>query len=192
VFAACRGARIGDVINTQAASLTAGTDWVTYTIGGNDAGFSSVIRECAQPSWASDCHAEIDRAQAYIANILPARLDAVNRAIESRSPHAKVVALSYPRLFMGADCDAGTFFGPDEQTRLDTTAKMLRDEIRAAARRAGANFVFRDAIPRFAGHAVCDDIEWVNGLSDPVGESYHPNRAGHASGYGPLVRSVLG
>ena len=32
----------------------------------------------------------------------------------------------------------------------------------------------------FVGHAVCDDVEWLNGLSNPVGESYHPNVAGHS------------
>src|SRR3954468_20217776 len=39
VHAACAGAKTGDVINTQSANLTSTTNWVTYTIGGNDAGF---------------------------------------------------------------------------------------------------------------------------------------------------------
>ena len=180
------------MINTQSAQLTSGTNWVTYTIGGNDAGFSSVITECAQPWWSSDCDGAIDGAQAYITNTLPGRLDLVNNKIKSKSPTAKVIVLSYPRLFMGEDCNAGTFFSPDEETRLNQTADMLRDKIRAAATRAGANFVFKDAIPPFVGHAVCDSVEWLNGLSNPVGESYHPNRTGHASGYTPLVRAVLG
>ena len=77
-------------------------------------------------------------------------------------------------------------------SRLNTTADMLRDKLRAAATRAGTNFVFRDAIPGFVGHAVCSSSEWINGLSNPTSESYHPNRSGHASGYTPLVRSVLG
>ena len=192
VHAACGGAKTGDVINTQSASLTSSTNWVTYTIGGNDAGFSSVITECAQPWWSSDCNGAIDGAQAYISGTLPGRLDLVNNKIKSKSPTAKVIVLSYPRLFMGEDCNAGTFFSPDEETRLNQTADMLRDKIRAAATRAGTNFVFKDAIPPFIGHAVCDDVEWLNGLSNPVGESYHPNRTGHSSGYKPLVTSVTG
>ena len=192
VHAACGGAKTGDVINTQSASLTSGTNWVTYTIGGNDAGFSSVITECAQPWWSSDCNGAIDAAQSYITNTLPGRLDLVNNKIKSKSPTAKVVVLSYPRLFMGEDCNAGTFFSGDEMTRLNTTANMLRDRIRDAATRAGANFVFKDAIPPFVGHAVCSDTEWINGLSNPVSESYHPNRTGHSSGYTPLVRAVTG
>ena len=103
-----------------------------------------------------------------------------------------MIVLSYPRLFMGEDCDAATFFSSDEEARLNRTANMLRKRLRAAATRAGTNFVFKDAIPPFIGHAVCDSVEWLNGLESPVGESYHPNRAGHARGYAPLVRSVLG
>jgi len=192
VHAACSGAKTGDVINTQSTSLTSTTNWVTYTIGGNDAGFSSVITECAQPWWSSDCNGAIDQAQAYITNTLPGRLDLVNNKIKTRSPTAKVIVLSYPRLFMGEDCNAGTWFSPDEETRLNQTADMLRDKIRAAATRAGTNFVFKDAIPPFVGHAICDSTEWLNGLSNPIGESYHPNRTGHSSGYKPLVTSVTG
>ena len=192
VHAACGGAKTGDVINTQSSSLTSGTNWVTYTIGGNDAGFSSVITECAQPWWSSNCNAAIDGAQSYITNTLPGRLDLVNNKIKSLSPTAKVIVLSYPRLFMGEDCNAGTWFSADEMTRLNTTANMLRDKLRDAATRAGANFVFKDAIPPFVGHAVCDSPEWVNGLSNPISESYHPNRTGHSIGYTPLVRAVLG
>jgi len=192
VHAACSGAKTGDVINTQSASLTADTNWVTYTIGGNDAGFSSVITECAKPSWASDCNAAIDGAQNYINNTLPGRLDLVNNKIKSLSPSAKVIVLDYPRLFNGEDCNAGTFFSPSEETRLNQTADMLRDKLSQAATRAGANFLFRDVIPPFVGHAGCDNPEWIHGLSNPVGESYHPKTTGHASGYYPVVHATTG
>jgi hypothetical protein len=192
VHAACAGAKTGDVINTQSSSLTSDTNWVTYTIGGNDAGFSSVITTCAYPSWASDCNGAIDKAQAYITNTLPVQLDQVNNTIKSRSPSAEVIVLDYPHLFMGEDCNAGTWFSPSEETRLNQTADMLRDQLSAAATRAGANFVFRDVIPPFIGHAICDPVEWINGLSNPVGESYHPNTLGHSSGYYPVVHAVTG
>ncbi|HEX8159700.1 MAG TPA: SGNH/GDSL hydrolase family protein [Solirubrobacteraceae bacterium] len=192
VNATCSGAKTGDILNTQYTSLTSGTDWVTYTIGGNDAGFSDVIFECAQPWWSSDCNGAIDGAQAYIKNTLPGRLDLVNNKIKSRSPSAKVIVLDYPHLFQGEDCNAGTFFSPDEETRLNQTADMLRTQISAAATRAGANFIFRDVIPPFVGHAICDSVEWINGLSSPTSESYHPNRSGQSSGYYPAVHAVTG
>ena len=192
VQAACSGAKTGDILNTQAASLTADTNWVTYTIGGNDAGFSSVITECAKPGWASNCDGAINTAQSYITNTLPGRLDLVNNKIKSMSVSARVIVLDYPHLFQGEDCNAGTWFSPAEETRLNQTADMLRTQLQNGASRAGTNFVFKDVIPPFIGHAVCDSTEWLNGLSNPVGESYHPNTLGHSQGYTPVVRSVLG
>jgi lysophospholipase L1-like esterase len=197
VDAACAGAKTGDILSTQAASLTADTNWVSYTIGGNDAGFKTVVTQCALPSWASECNRAINGAQAYVKNTLPGRLDQVNNTIKSRSPGAKVVVLDYPRAFNGTDCNALTFFSPSEETRLNQMADMLKNTLSAAAARAGANFVFRDVIPAFIGHAICDggggsSTEWINGLSNPVGESYHPKIAGHANGYYPAIHAVTG
>ena len=42
-FVACSGAKTTDVMNNQISSVTSDTKIVTITIGGNDAGFSSVI-----------------------------------------------------------------------------------------------------------------------------------------------------
>jgi len=192
VFAACSGAKTADVLNNQVSNVTSTTRWVTITIGGNDAGFSSVITTCAQPGWLSNCDGAINNAQTFIRNTLPGRLDQVYGAIKSRAPTATVIVLSYPRLFMGVDCNLGTFFSGTEMTRLNQTADLLRDVTSARAAAAGANFRFKDAIPPFVGHAVCSSTEWLNGLSNPIGESYHPNRTGHSSGYAPLVRSVMG
>jgi lysophospholipase L1-like esterase len=197
VDAACAGATTSSLLSSQVSSVTSDTNWVTYTIGGNDAGFSSVITECALPSWASDCNGAINNAQNVIKNTLPGRLDEVNNAIKSRAPSAKVIVLDYPHLFNGEDCNALTWFSPSEETRLNETADQLKSVISAAATRAGSNFVFRDVIPAFIGHAVCDggggsSTEWINGLSNPTGESYHPKVTGHADGYYPAVHGVTG
>jgi lysophospholipase L1-like esterase len=197
VDAACSGATTSSLLSSQVSSVTSDTNWVTYTIGGNDAGFSNVIIECALPSWASDCNGAINTAQGIIKNTLPGRLDEVNDAIKSRAPSANVIALDYPRLFNGEDCNAFTWFSPSEETRLNETADQLRNTIIAAATRAGSNFTFRDVIPAFIGHAVCDggggsSTEWINGLSNPTGESYHPKVTGHADGYYPAVHGVTG
>jgi lysophospholipase L1-like esterase len=197
VHAACSGATTSDLLNNQVSSVTSDTNWVSYTIGGNDAGFSSVITTCAEPSWASDCDGAIDKAQAFITNTLPGRLDTVNNAIKSRAPNAKVVVLDYPRLFNGTDCNAFTWFSSHEMTRLNQTADMIKSVEQAAATRAGANFLFRDVIPPFIGHAVCDggsgsSTEWINGLSNPVSESYHPKITGHANGYYPVLHATTG
>ena len=188
-FRACSGAKIPDVTNTQLSALSSTTAYVTISVGGNDAGFSSVLTECAQPGWMSDCNGAIDTAQAYINNTLPGKLSTLYASIRAKAPNAKVVVVGYPRIFNGEDCNAGTWFSPSEQTRLNSTADLLNSKTSAQASAKG--FSFANPTSRFVGHAVCDDVEWLNGLSNPISESYHPNRTGHSSGYTPLVSPLL-
>jgi len=188
-FRACSGATIPDVTNTQLGALTTATNYVTISIGGNDAGFADVLTECATPWWAGDCDGAIDAAQAFINNTLPGQLATLYASIRAKAPNATVVVVGYPRIFMGEDCNAGTWFSPEEQTRLNQTADLLNAQTQSAT--AAHGFTFANPTSRFIGHAVCDDPEWINGLSWPIDESYHPNQDGQASGYTPTVSPVL-
>ncbi len=188
-FRACSGAEVADVTNTQLSALSASTSYVTISVGGNDAGFADVLTECATPWWAGDCDGAIDDAQAFINTTLPGRLSTLYASIQSSAPNARVVVVGYPRIFMGEDCNAGTWFSPEEQTRLNQTADLLNS--RTATQASAKGFSFANPTSRFVGHAVCDDVEWINGLSNPVSESYHPNKPGHASGYTPTVSPLL-
>jgi lysophospholipase L1-like esterase len=184
-FVACAGAKTGDVLEHQLGPLNRRTRWVTISIGGNDAGFAPVVKECAKPEWASDCEGEVRRARRFIRNELPTRLEAVYRAISRRTPRrAKLIAVGYPRLFNGEDCNGATFFDADDMVMLNETADLLARVQRRSARRRGFRFV--DPRAAFIGHAVCDDVEWINGLSNPPGESYHPNVLGNRA-YARLV-----
>jgi lysophospholipase L1-like esterase len=188
-FRACSGAKVADVTNTQLSALSASTAYVTISVGGNDAGFADVLTECATPWWAGDCNGAIDDAQAFINTTLPGRLGTLYASIRSKAPHAKVVVVGYPRIFMGEDCNAATWFSPEEEARLNQTADLLNSRTQTAA--AARGFSFANPTSRFIGHAVCDDVEWINGLSNPIGESYHPNKPGHSSGYTPTVSPLL-
>jgi lysophospholipase L1-like esterase len=188
-FQACSGAKVTDVTGKQLGTLSSGTAYVTLSVGGNDAGFSSVITECAQPGWMSNCDGAINTAQSYINNTLPGTLSTLYASIRSKAPNAKVVIVGYPRIFNGEDCNAGTWFSPTEETRLNQTADLLNSKLSAAASAKG--FGFANPTTKFIGHAVCDDVEWLNGLSNPVSESYHPNKLGQSSGYKPVVSGLL-
>ncbi|MEV5961210.1 SGNH/GDSL hydrolase family protein [Kribbella sp. NPDC051952] len=188
-FVACSGARVADVTANQLPSVTSSTNIVSVQVGGNDAGFSSVITECAKPSWLGDCTTAVANAQAIINNTLPGRLTGLYGSIRSRASSARVVVVGYPRLFNGTDCNAGTFFSPDEMTRLNATADLLNSKVAAAASAAGFSFV--NPTSAFIGHAVCGSPEWINGLSNPVSESYHPNVTGQAN-FANLVEPALG
>lgn len=187
-FAACAGARVPDVRNNQLGSLSGTTSYVTVSVGGNDAGFSDVITQCALP-WPYTCTTQISNAQSFIRNTLPGLLDGLYSAIRTRAPNARVVVVGYPRLFNGEECNVGARISPAEQSALNQTADLLATT--TAGRAAAHGFAFVDVRSRFTGHAVCDDVEWINGLSNPVGESYHPNVAGHSAGYTPLVETAL-
>jgi lysophospholipase L1-like esterase len=188
-FKACSGATTSSVTNSQLSAVVSTTKYVTISVGGNDAGFSSVLTECAQPGWISNCGGAINTAQSFINNTLPGRLSTLYASIRSRAPSAVVVVTGYPRIFQGEDCNAATWFSPSEETRLNQTADLLNAKLSAAASAKG--FKFANPTSRFIGHAVCDDVEWINGLSNPISESYHPNKLGQSSGYKPLVSPLL-
>lgn len=185
-FQACSGAKTTDVLNNQVGALDSSTNYVTITVGGNDAGFSHVITQCALPFY--NCTPDITNAENYMKNSLPAALDSVYTQIAERSPSAHVVVVGYPRLFNGVECNPFARISPAEQSQLNGAADLLDATIKAAAGKRG--FAFVDPRAAFTGHAVCDSTEWINGLSNPVSESYHPNRLGHV-GYTNLVAPAL-
>jgi len=185
-FASCSGARVADVRSKQLGSLNASTSMVTVQVGGNDAGFANVITSCARP-WPWTCWGDIDEANRIIRDVLPGRLDALYTDIRNRAPNAKVVVVGYPRLFNGEECNALARISPEEQQRLNQTADLLASTI--SARASAHGFTFVDVRSAWVGHAVCDSVERVNGLSNPIMESYHPNVAGHRDGYAPAVRA---
>lgn len=185
---ACSGATTADVLRDQVSSLTSSTRYVSITIGGNDLGFSSVITECALPSWFSHCTQAINGGLTVLRTRLPARIDTVLGTIRTRSPRAKVVVAGYPHLFNGEDCSFATFFSASEMRRINTATDELNALLRTKATDARMTYV--DPVPSFSGHAVCDDPEWINGLSYPTVNSFHPKVAGYQA-YARLVGPAL-
>ena len=186
-FVACSGATTTDVMNNQIASVTAATNIVTISIGGNDLGFASIIANCT----LLDCNSQLTSTKASADASLTPKLDTVYTAIQSRAPGARVVVLGYPRLFSTSSCLGTTGVSASERSN----ANLLADEIdRITAREAARyGFTYKSAIASWTGHAVCSSSAWLNGLNLlNTTESYHPNRSGHSSGYLPLVRQVVG
>lgn len=186
---ACAGATTTDVAATQLAALSGTTGYVTVSVGGNDIGFGDVLTQCALPGWMSNCDRAIDTALTRVNTVLPGPLSALYRDIRAKAPNARVVVVGYPRLFNGTDCHPLTFFSSHEMTRLNAGADALNAQLRALATAAG--FGFADPVPTFAGHAVCSASPYLTNLTLPVGQSFHPNQAGHRYGYTPAVSTPL-
>ena len=184
---ACSGAKTGDVIN-QSAALASSTNLVTVQVGGNDAGFTDVITTCTFGS-DQDCINRVNQSKTYIANTLPGLLTNVYGTIRSKSPSARVVVLGYPRLYkVPGTCNVG--LSDTKRAAINSGSDALHNTI--SARAGAAGFTYIDVRGVFTGHEICSSSWWLNSLSWPVEESYHPNRAGHQSGYLPALRSVVG
>lgn len=186
-FVACSGAVTGDIVNSQAAAATSSTNLVTLTIGGNDIGFSSLIVSCT----TLGCQSQIDSSNAKITNELPAKLDAAYSAIRSRAPNARVVVLGYGRPFAHRTCLAATGVSLSEEDQLNALTDHLNSTI--AARAAAWGFSYANVNTYWVGHDVCASTPFTNGLTLlHTADSYHPTRAGYASGDVPAVRAIIG
>ncbi|AKA03003.1 lipase [Streptomyces noursei ZPM] len=185
-FAACSGARTGDVVSGQLGALGSATSLVSITIGGNDAGFADTMTTCALQG-ESACLARIDQARTYIKNTLPGKLDTVYAAITNKAPSARVVALGYPHFYkLNGVCVGG--LTEKSRTAINAAADDINGVI--AKRAADHGFAFADVNSTFAGHELCSGSPWLHSVTYPVDESYHPTAAGQASGYLPVFGSA--
>jgi lysophospholipase L1-like esterase len=186
-FQACSGAKTTDVNSRQLGTLSSTTSLVTITIGGNDAGFSEVIINCAL--YYFTCGSAISNANSFIQNKLPALLETTYNDIRSRATAAHVVVLGYPHLFTseGTTCNVN-FLTSSHERELNHTGDLLDGVI--SGRAAAHGFTFVDSRNAFLPHEVCSSSEWLNGQSNPLMESYHPNISGQAD-FTSQVETVL-
>ncbi|MER7764388.1 SGNH/GDSL hydrolase family protein [Streptomyces sp. NPDC097619] len=186
-FTACSGARTGDVTAGQLGPLDSGTDLVSITIGGNDAGFADVMTTCVLQS-ESTCLNRINQAKAYVDGTLPGKLDAVYRAIRAKAPAARVVVLGYPRFYkLNGSCLAG--LSETERAAINGASDHLNAATEKRARDHG--FAWGSVVGTFTGHEICSSSSWLHSVNwTNIGESYHPTAAGQSGGYYPVFNST--
>lgn len=186
-FEACSGAKTSDVIKNQLGPLSSTTSLVTITIGGNDAGFSEVMLNCAL--YYFTCGSSIKEADEFIEKTLPGLLKTTYKDISERATKAFVVVLGYPHLFTseGTTCNVN-FLTSGHEKELNHSADLLDGVIRKAAEAAG--FTFVDPREAFLSHEICSSDEWLNGQSNPLSESYHPNTQGQEE-FASEIEAVL-
>jgi lysophospholipase L1-like esterase len=165
-------------------------DFVLIGVGGNDAGFADMIKECLR-----DCLNDYEFVSGTLANInnyVFRQVRQTLRGLRERFPAATVVAFGYPDVIGDPDqpC-ASTGLGPwklnhDELVWLrDHVLPALNSAIADAAAEAGV--VYADIMDSTEGHELCSasDDRWINGVrgGDDEGvfgkESFHPNQRGH-------------
>ena len=176
----------------QLDHLSASTGLVTFSIGGNDAGFAKILSECATQPPFSNCSSDKEVTDPVDSTIdaLAGKgkqdgaysYDTVMSDIATRAPNATVVAVGYPRMFtpQGAGqilpvpgrCEGVT--KADQRWINARTNELNADG--AAAQRHG--YQFTDPSGSFAGHELCgQQTSWFQGLISDG--RFHPDADGH-------------
>ena len=184
-------------LRPQADFVTPDVDLVLFTLGGNDAGFASIVQNCFVPltRTSSGCKARVDAARALLPTIQERGLAAIAglRAHGLRDD-AKLVQLGYPYLQVDNDF---TLSDPPGYPAGDQV-RALVDEgnaaIAAIVPRANAGhpgqMTFLAGVPqKFAGHEpdastpMGNPARWINQIGDgnAIEVFYHPNRLGHTA-----------
>jgi lysophospholipase L1-like esterase len=190
VSVACSGATTADVLSSQVSALSASTTLVSITIGGNDAGFSSVMETCVLES-TSSCLKSVTASEAYVADELPARLDTTLATIKDDAPAAKIVVLGYPDLYDLSKSGSCIGLSTADRTALNQGAGDLDSALASAAAAEGDTFT--DVRSEFAGHEICDSSSWLHSVDIfSISSSYHPTAAGQELGYLPAFTSATG
>lgn len=197
-FDACAGARTPDFYQpgkeaAQLNHLNSSTSLVTFSIGGNDAGFSTLFSKCVTAAPFTNCSGnkevseQVDGAIDALAGKTTragiTSYDTIMTDITARAPSATVVAVGYPRMFTprGAGqilpvpgrCEGVTKV---DQRWINAKANEINAAASAAAQRHGHRFT--DPSASFAGHELCgQQSSWFDGLINDG--RFHPNTNGH-------------
>ncbi|WP_166846557.1 SGNH/GDSL hydrolase family protein [Isoptericola sp. BMS4] len=193
----CGGASTDDLfapqhpgVPAQLDAVTAGTDLVTLTIGGNDGStFVGALLACGSAGVLSAGHGnpcERLYGDRFTAQVEQDTYPAVRRAlreIRERAPHADVVVLGYPWILPPEQgCFAKLPIARGDVPYLRDLQATLDDVIERAAAETGATFV--DLSGRSEGHDACApaDERWIEPLL--LGTNVvpvHPNARGEAA-----------
>jgi lysophospholipase L1-like esterase len=171
---------------------------VTVSIGGNDMGFSDILKQCVTPIPTKlTCYSTYEDRQELvnlINNTVFPNLVKTYAAIKKASPTGtRIYTIGYPQIAMaGGDCGVNVALNDDEVLFSQQIINYLDGVIARAAAKSGVYYV--NTQNAFDGHRLCEagpgDGVAVNGLTagndrpkqigGPLGdESYHPTVFGH-------------
>jgi len=194
----CNGATTDNIRHTlqngappQIYSVTADTQLVTMTIGGNDINYTSSTFACAGTPADEHCAANLDQAAIDAAvSQLPDKLTATIAAVKARAPQAAIVLVTYPRVFPVDAVNCRELELSAEDTNyLATLGQTLEDIFVSVASSQG--ILIADSYVLAAGHGPCVEPvseRWVNGNTvASSGIRYHPTAEAHEE----MARLVL-
>ncbi|MFI6759320.1 SGNH/GDSL hydrolase family protein [Micromonospora sp. NPDC050417] len=199
----------GEMSQLDKGYLDENTTLVVFSIGGNDARFADIVKQCVldpvglcqNDTLEGDNKPLAEMTIDRINGPIKASIRTVLRQIHERAPNAKIMLMGYPRLLENhGTCIFG--IGAAEAPWLNSTADYLAakmDEAVQEVKAEGVQVWFGNPIARFAGKAVCGDPETVNGViaeqtpgekpSPTSQQSFHPKISG-AGIYADVMNDV--
>jgi lysophospholipase L1-like esterase len=173
---ACSGASVADV-PAQLAGVSRSTALVTITIGGIDAGSTTVLQACAPDPAAELCRQALIASAAQLTTLGP-KLVGLYSAIAAALPQAKVVVLNYPLLFNPGVLPLGDL--------VNSSTAVLNSVIQGAVAAAGSpRITLVDVTQEFNGHGIGAPVPYINyNPADLLAQpNFHPNALGNLLGY---------
>lgn len=182
----------------QFDSLTPSTTLVSVTIGGNDIGFSEIIRECtSRTNTGTPCQDRyvvngVDELSQRIKDTAP-KIASVLQGIKTRSPGAKVLLVNYAAILpdSGPGCWPVVPVTEGDVPYLRAKQKELNQMLADQAAANGARLV--DWYTASIGHDACTPpgIKWVEGeVPTNAAAPYHPNLLGMIGAAGLVVAAA--
>jgi hypothetical protein len=203
----CSGATTNDMTEAQNVEpgpnppqfngLSAATNIVSVTIGGNDVGFSEIIENCITYNpFSTPCKSKYDsgghdQLAERIANTAP-KVAAVLQGIHAHAPNARVFVVNYPDILpTGSGCWPTVPLAYGDVPYLHATEERLNAMLATAAATNGATLV--DWYTPSIGHDSCksSSVRWVEPvIPGELAYPVHPNKAGMAGGAAALEAAI--
>lgn len=166
---------------------------ITMSMGGNDIGFSSILKKCVLS--IDSCYQYYQESAELVTNInavYKPLLNTYQKIKASAAPQARIYIVGYPQIAEpGGNCGVNVRFNNIEILFGQELIKQLNTVVKTAADHAGVAYI--DVEHAFDGHKLCETTEKniaINGLTaasqedilnkkPAAAESYHPNALGH-------------
>jgi lysophospholipase L1-like esterase len=204
---ACTSAKTGDLLAADYKSNPpqipstpdANIELVTLTVGGNDVGFSGIIKKCVKP-WPESC-AKVADSPSFknaLSALKQTLKDNIYPAIEKAYPNAYIAHVGYPRITPkpGVTTVNCNWLSEPEQQAASDIANKMNNAIAAAIADYATNhprFHFASATDALNNHELCTADSWMVPIEGPFSgsEQGHPTAAGQEA-YMQTVASALG
>ena len=184
-------------LRPQAAFVNSEVDLLLFTMGGNDAGFSSIVQNCFVPGvrTSTGCRSKVDGARALLPRIRERLLvDVAAIRAHGLRDDAKLVQLGYPWLQVDNGftlTDPPGYAAGDQVRALVTEGNAAIAAIVPDANAAHpGQLSFVAGVPeKFSGHEpdattpLGNPDRWINQVGDGDASEvwYHPNRSGQTA-----------